>query len=808
MNQLEPGARPGSHVVDGPTLADRLQRRMPLADVLSMAMQIVDALESAHQQGIVHRDLTPTSIKLREDGAMKVLGFGSTQAGVPPGTAAYMAPEQVAGKSVDKRADIWSFGCVLYEMLTGRPAFDGAGISDTLSSVVGSDPDWTALPPSTPASIRRLLRRCLEKPLNKRLADIADARLDLEEAASPSTGSSAGAVAFPMWQRALPWGLATVCIVALAAVLVSGSPWRRPLVIRPMRLSVDLGVIADETASPATVAVSPDGNSAAFVPLRRSDNSSQLYLRSFDRPDAVPLPGTEGALFPFFSPDGQWVAFFASGKLKKIAVTGGEPITLCDAPNGRGGSWGEDGTIVFSPDSLAALSRVSSAGGEPQPLTTLDADEQTQRTPQILPGGRAVLYTSLTSRDKQFNFNQANLVVQPLPTGARKVVVRGAFYGRYALSGHLLYMHRSTLVAAPFDRERVELTGPERPVAERVISFGLAGSAMFAISSSGTLVYVRQFLAGDARPITWLDRSGRSTILRSTSSTWSNFSFAPDGRRLALVTSDGKQDDIWVDDLGRDAIDRVTRFNASSQVPVWTPDGRRIVFTSMLGEKEVAKSWNLYWLQADGSGALQRLTTSPNMQTPGSWHPSGKVLAFIEQQGSHSTVMLLPMEGDERSGWRPGTPTPLSNGAFDQRAPAFSPDGRWLAYESNQSGPYNVYVRRFPGPGVPIPISTSGGQSPRWSRTRPELIYETPDRRIVIVNYSVSGDAFHPDQPRPWPEAQSTRGFGRGFDLHPDGDRLLLPAVGEAGSPPKWDRLNLILNFFDELRRIAPAQSR
>jgi serine/threonine-protein kinase len=270
--------------------------------------------------------------------------------------------------------------------------------------------------------------------------------------------------------------------------------------------------------------------------------------------------------------------------------------------------------------------------------------------------------------------------------------------------------------------------------------------------------------------------------------------------------SDGKQSDIWVDDWGRDAPERVTHFNSGSGSPVWTPDGRRIAFGSMLGEKEVARTFNLYWLQADGSGALQRLTTSTNRQAAGSWHPSGKILAFTEQR-PQSTVMLLPMEGDERSGWKPGTPTVFLSGDFDVRGPAFSPDGRWMAYESTQSGKYNVYVRPFPGPGIQTPISTSGGRLPKWSRTRRELIYETLDRRVMIVNYTAEGDSFHPDEPRPWPEAK-LQPANLAFDLHPDGDRLVLPAVGDSGPAPKWDRLELILNLFDELRRIAPAQAR
>jgi len=822
-------------LVDGPTLADRLQRAMPLAEALSIARQLADALEAAHAQGIIHRDLKPANIKVRDDGTVKVLDFGlaraldpsvtssagslesptisdgSTQPGLVLGTPAYMAPEQALGKPADKRADIWSFGCVLYEMLAAKRAFAGSEISDTLARVIGSDPDWTALPPSTPAPIRRLLRRCLEKPLNKRLADIADARLDIEEASSPSVGltPTSASVAFSGWRRVLPWAVAATSAGALAAVLVSGS--RTASVARPMRLSVDLGLRGEGTtpASPATLALSADGASVAFVPVKRSDNLPQLYLRTFDRADAVLLPGTEGANGPFFSPDGQWVGFFASGKLKKIAVTGGEPITLCDAPNGHGGNWGEDGAIVFSADQQTALSRVPSAGGRPEPLTALEPGEKTQRWPQVLPGGKTVLYSSLSPAGNLFDFNQSNLVAQRLPNGPRKIVVRGAYFGRYVLSGHLLYLHDDTLFAVPFDRERLELTGPARPLADRLVSNTEAGTAMFAVSSSGVLVNVRRFLDGDVRPITWLDRSGRSAMLRSTPSAWGDFSFAPDGRRLAVTASDGKQGDIWVDDLGRDALDRVTHFNSGSGTPTWTPDGRRIAFSSMLGEHEVARTYNLYWVQSDGSGTLQRLTTSPHLQTPGSWHPSGKILAFTER-GPRSAVMLLPMEGDERSGWKPGNPTIFSSGAFDQRAPAFSPDGRWLAYESNQSGTFNVYVRPFPGPGAQIPISTSGGEFPTWSRTRHELIYGTRDRRVMIVNYSVQGDSFRADQPRPWPEAQlkPELGHSRGFDLHPDGERLVLPAVGETGPAPKWDRLDLILNVFDELRRIAPAQTR
>ncbi len=826
-------------LVEGPTLADRMHRAIPLTEVLAIAGQVVDALEAAHAQGIVHRDLKPANIKVREDGTVKVLDFGLartyahepeaagtlasptgsigvTHVGLVLGTAAYMAPEQALGKSVDKRADIWSFGCVLFEMLAGRRAFPGNEISDTLSRVTGVDPDWTALPPSTPAPLLRLLKRCLEKPLNRRLADIADARLDIEEASSSPPSSTralaSDRVTIHTSTRALLWVITVACATALAFVIISGTRRGTTPAARPLRLSVELGTGGTAVTPPqrAVLAVSPDGASVAFVAVTPSDGTPRLYVRNLDRLDATLLPGTEGADAPFFSPDGQWIAFFASRKLKKIAVTGGAAVTLCDAPNGRGGTWGEDATIVFSPGLLTPLWRVSASGGTPQAVTALDAGEATQRWPQILPGGRAVLYSSL-SPAADLDFDNGNLVVQAISTGAPKVVVRGAYYGRYVRSGHLLYVQRGTLFAAPFDRERLELTGPPRPVVDRVNTNFTGGTAMFDVSSSGALVYVPGGLGGNPGPIEWLDRSGRRASLRSTPSQWFDLAFEPAGHRLAFSMWDGNRTDVWVDDWARDAMDRLTHFDRHSQWPVWTPDGRRIVFASLFGEKE-GQTFNLYWQQSDGSGTAQRLTTSPNMQVPGSWHPNGKVLAFTEQ-ASHFTVMLLRLEGDEQSGWKPTTPTALLSGAFDQRAPRFSPDGRWLAYESNQSGQYNVYVRPFPGPGTQTTISTSGGLFPTWSRTRPELIYATFDRRVMVVNYSTEGDSFHADAPRQWPDAQLTSRFTAGipsriFDLHQDGERLALAAGRNTAPPPTWNRLDLVLNFFDELRRIAPAQTR
>jgi serine/threonine protein kinase/Tol biopolymer transport system component len=828
--------------VDGPTLAGRIAHgAMPLHEVLPIAKQIADALDAAHQQGIIHRDLKPANIKVREDDTVKVLDFGlakaldlttpsaipqapspsHTRPGVVLGTPAYMAPEQALGKAGDKRVDIWSFGCVLYEMLTARRAFAGNEIADTLSLVIGKDPDWTSLPPNTPAPIRRVLRQCLHKDRNRRLADIADARLDIEEALSPSAGSSAGVVpdrvANPTtWLRVVPWIVAAACATALAVVLISGSPSRKTPVPGPLRLNADLGaggaaVVAFSTG--ASLALSPDGAKVAFVAYKPSDGIPRLYVRPLERLEAVLLPETDGADGPFFSPDGQWIAFFSSGKLKKISVTGGAAITLCDASNGRGGTWGEDGIIAFSPDRQSGLWGVSSSGGSPQPLTTLDVGEVTERWPQFLPGGKAVLYSSL-SPVGDFDFDKGNLVVQKLPTGVRKVVERGAYYGRYVPSGHLVYLRNGTLFAAAFDPERLELTGPPLPVVDSVTTNTTGGAGLFALSSSGAIVYVRGGSAGsDDRPIDWIDRSGKSSVLRSAPSHWGTLRFAPDGRRLAIDVLDGKQWDIWVDDWARGAMTRLTTSTTHSLTPVWTPDGRRIVFASQRGEKAINTTFNLYWQRADGTGDAQRLTTSANLQLPVSWHPNGRVLAFEEQSPSHFDVMLLTMDGDEASGWKPGKPTVFVSSAFDQRAPAFSPDGRWLAFESSQSGQFNVYVRPFPGPGSPLQISTAGGVFPTWSR-RHELLYSTLDQRVMVVDYLVEGGSFRAEPPRPWPEARYKSGGltgripSKGFDLHPDGNRLALAPVGETETAVRRDRLEIILNFSNELRRIAPIQKR
>ena len=635
------------------------------------------------------------------------LTVGGTREGMILGTAAYMSPEQARGKTVDKRADVWAFGCVLYEMLTGQAAFAGENVTDVLAGILEREPDFSLLPGTTPPAIRRLLRRSLEKDPKRRLSDIADARIEIDEAlTAPSAEASAAtrvSVQPAEWRRAWPWAVAAGATAIAAAMLALWAPWQTVTPRAPLRLTADLGADASlataairNTNIGTSVVLSPDGALFAFVAQRTSAAAPELYVRRLEQLQATALAGTEGAASPFFSPDSQWIAFFAQGKLKKVAVTGGPVVTLCDATNGRGGSWGEDGTIVFTPstaDSGLFLWRVSSGGGKPEPLTKPGVEEATQRWPQVLPGGKAVLYTG---QGGVGNYEGANLVVQPLPAGPRKIVHRGGYYGRYLPSGHLVYIHDGTLFAAPFDVVRLEMTGQPVSALEGVASNPSTGAAQFAVSDTGTIVYLPGRSTSGPVPIQLMDREGKTTLLRDTPAIWSSPAFAPDGRRLAMDISDGQQRDVWVYEWTGDTLSRLTTDSSDDRKPVWTPDGRRIVFSS----SRDGGIFNLYWQRTDGTGEIQRLTNSRNHQMPGSWHPSGKFFAFSEDNPqTGNDVMILPMDGDEASGWKPGTPTAFLNSPYIEVEPAFSPDGQWLAYVS-QCVPASRSVRAtVSGPG-------------------------------------------------------------------------------------------------------------
>jgi Tol biopolymer transport system component len=817
-------------LVSGETLADRVKREgaVPVEEALKIAIQIAEALEAAHEKGIIHRDLKPANVKVTPEGKVKVLDFGlakafagdtvdsnpsqsptlsavATMQGVLLGTAAYMSPEQARGKSVDKRTDIWAFGCVLYELLTGKQAFAGDDITDILAAVVRAEPDWQALPAATPVKIRDLLRRCLQKDKAQRMQAAGDARIEIHEAlTSPAT--SEPVVAQRKNRNQVSWAAATGAFALIAVASTIGFVLRAPKppqLLQAMRLSADVGADASLYADfgPAAI-LSPDGTRLVLV-AAGSDQKRRIYVRPLDQLQATVLPDTEGARDPFFSPDSQWLGFFADGKLKKISVQGGASVTLCDAFFDIGGSWGDDGAIVFAKDAGSALSKVSSAGGTPQPLTTLDkqSGEGTQRWPQVLPGSKAVLFTSNTHL---IDHEDADIVVYSMASGQRKVLQRGGFYARYLPSGHMVYIHEGTLFAVPFDLKRLEATGQPAPVLEDVVTASNAAGAQFSFSETGSFVYIAGRNAIQSVSIYWMDHEGKFAALRVTPGGYSNPAFSPDGNRLALEINDGRRKDIWVYEWQRDTPTRLTFAGETNRYPVWTPDGQRIVYSS----QEKGGAFNLWWVRADGAGDAQRLAESKSQQIAGSWRPDGKVLALTQPNpGTSFDIMTLPIEGDEKSGWKPGELRPFVNSTFNEAAPGFSPDGHWLAYMSNESGNFEVYVRPFPGPGGKWQVSTGGGVFPKWSRNGKELFYRTQDSKIMMVTYTASGDSFRADKPQLWSPGQFTD-VGPGifnFDLHPDGKRF---AVLKAGSEqaPAANKVSFIFNFFDELRRKLPPR--
>ena len=692
---------------------------------------------------------------------------------------------------------------MLYELLTGKQTFHGEDVTDILAAVVRAEPDWQALPPATPVKIRDLLRRCLQKDRRQRFHDAADVRIEIEEAlvAPAAAVAATAAPATKVWRERMAWPVVAAVLALTTIALAIGFVLRAPKPPQPMRLSAEIGADANlfTTSGPAAI-LSPDGTRLALV-AAGSDQKRRIYVRSLDQLQATALSGTENAIDPFFSPDGQWIGFFADGKLKKISVQGGAAVTLSDAASDRGGSWSEDGTIVFC--AAPALSEVSSAGGTPQPLTTLDkqAGETAQRWPQVLPGGKVVLFTSSTHG---FNYEDAEIVVYSMASGQRKTVQRGGFHARYLPSGHLVYMHEGTLFAVPFDLKRLEVTGQPAPILEGVVTNPNAG-AQFSFSETGNLVYVAGRGGGQNVSIYWMDREGKFTPLRETPGGYFDPAFSPDGKRLALEISDGKRRDIWVYEWERDALTRLTFAGEVNQFPAWTPDGQRIAYSSV----EKGGVYNLWWIRADGAGDAQRLAESKSPQFAGSWRPDGKVLAFHQNNpGTGNDIMTLSIEGDEKAGWKPGEPKPFVNSAFSELDPAFSPDGRWLAYVSNESGSAEVYVRPFPGPGGKWQISSGGGLYPKWFRNGKELFYRAADSKIMVVTYTASGDSFHADKPQLWSPGQFTdRGATYNFDLHPDGKRFaVLKAPGTEQAAPV-NKVSFVFNFFDEVRhKLPPAK--
>jgi serine/threonine-protein kinase len=717
-------------LVSGETLAERVEREgaVPIEEALAIAKQIAEALEAAHEKGIIHCDLKPANLKVTPEGKVKLLDFGlakafegdatnidignsptlsraATMQGVILGTAAYMSPEQARGKSVDKRTDIWAFGCVLYELLCGRPAFKGEDVTEILAAVVKMEPDWNRLPESTPPSIHTLLRRCLRKDKRQRLPDAAGVRIEIEdEVANPSAATGAAAPE-KSWQRSIPLSLAAP-VAAMLMVVVGILAWMlKPALPSPPQNSahVQVGLPPGDRLQTVNlnVAVSADGTTLAYIGIH--EGVSQLHVRALNAPEAKAIPGTEGGFSLFFSPDGQWIGFFAQGKMKKAPVADGAPLSVCESGVG-GASWGTDDTIVFS-DGVHLLG-VSAAGGKPKILTTPDfaKGEYSHRYRQILPGGKDVMFTALDG----CGWDESRIEVLRLDTGERRVLIRGGHTGRFLPSGHLVYYRAGALLAVPFDLAHIEVKGNAPvTVADGVLQNNGTIGAAYAVSTTGVLAYIPALGAHQfEQRLVWVDRGGKIEPLAAAARTYSNAALSPDGQHVAVsITSSTSV--LWIYDLTRGSLTQLTSEQSTSSNPLWTPDGRRVVYRS-----NKAGIWNLYWRPADGSGAEERLTTSDNSDTPYSWSPDGKVLAFAK--GSHD-IWILPLGGDRKA--QPFLQTPSIS-----TSPQFSPDGRWLAYISEESGGAQVYVQPYPGPGGKWQVSTDGGTLPQWNPNSRELL--------------------------------------------------------------------------------------
>jgi Tol biopolymer transport system component len=800
-------------LVEGEDLAQRIARGpIPVEDALAIGLQIAQALEAAHEKGIVHRDIKPANIKVRPDGTVKVLDFGlakaweaevasasplmsptithpQTRAGLILGTAAYMAPEQAAGAPTDGRADIWAFGVVLYEMLTGRRLFEGETVSHVLASVLKDEPTWEGMPAELPPRVLDLMKRCLRKKPRSRLQSIGDARIVLEEViADPTAAASAvpavatmpAASAPPLWRRALPWGLAGLAVVAAATVAVLG---HRPA---PMHRVVRFQITTPDTLTDVdTPKISPDGRMIAF---NATDDKgvTQVWIRSLDDLDAHPVAGTEGATRPFWSPDSRYLGFIAGGKLKKVPIAGGPPQVLADTPTGSDGSWGSSGVILFDGQTNDPIRRVSASGGTPQTAVEPDGKRGITQVawPDFLPDGRHFLYTVDGKKPGERYLMAGSIDGKEEP---RRLADVGSL-ARYAPPGYLLYVREDSLLAQPFDASALKTTGEAVPLAEH-LGPSAVGQADFSVAANGTVVYRNGWTA--RRHLVWVDRAGKEVGDADQPAVFRDTALSPDGKTLAVTIDDPSSGnrDIWLRDLVRSVTSRFTFDPAQDSCPVFSPDGRTIVFSST----RAAGSPDLYEKSTSGSGQVTLLLKTGDTLIAQEWSRDGRWLA-VNRLGEKTGWDIL---GVAMSGPDKGKVVPIVDGPFNELRPSFSPDGNWIAYQSNESGRPEIYVRPFPGPGGKWQVSSSGGVEPEWSADGREILYVSIASKLVSVPVSV-GATFTAGQPKELFEAhlQPILLRNRWLATRDDARFLLLEPEGAARALP----MTVVLNWPEALK--------
>jgi Tol biopolymer transport system component len=798
-------------LVEGETLAQKLSKGpLPVEEALAICRQIAEALEAAHEKGVIHRDLKPANVMISEADKVKILDFGlakalsdetqsvdssqsptlteaMTRPGVILGTAAYMSPEQAKGKVVDKRADIWAFGCILYECLTGKRAFKGETVTEMLAAILRGEPDWQELP-ETPSNIRFLLRRCLEKDMSMRFHCAADVRIEIEEVHDIGKAAARAKRPWP-W---LAWVVTVVAVaVALAAVIV---PRMTPQPPTPAlaRFAVTAPPGMTVVADGASIAVSPDGRRLAFI-AADSTGMPQLCIRNLDSLSAQLLPGTENALLPFWSPDSRFIAFFAEGKLKKVPVGGGSPEVICDAPSGRGGSWSKNGMIIFAPQAMGPLLMIPADGGNAVEITKPDSSrhETGLRFPCFLPDGRHYLYVSLPRKREGFDVYLGELDSKQ-PT--RIMAAGGAPVP--AVTGYLLLVRGNRLVAQEFDRLRLRPTGRIVPLDDAPPGSSFDGAPLLSASENGVLIHTATNLPNTQ--LVWFDRMGRSLgSVPLPPAGYGSPSISADGRWATISkTNSPTSSDLWLVDLQRAVTTRLTfdgllaTSGGAGATAVWSPDGSRVAY--MCNRSGL---YDVYQVLTNGTGKPEPLVQSDVVfKTPVTWSPDGKYLVWSQNvEPTQWDLWLLPMQGDRK-------PVPYLCTPFDENTAAISPDGRWLAYDSNETGRTEIYVRSFPEPREKHRVSVSGGTAAQWSQDGRELLFWTSGQMAYTVGSIFTVDvqtspSFKAGTPRLlFTPRQDLVGIAATADLK----RFLAAVPVEGSAPPS---ITVMLNWQAGLKK-------
>ncbi len=795
-------------LIEGGDLSVRIARgALPRAEAVAIAIQVAGALEAAHERGIIHRDLKPGNIKVGGDGAVKVLDFGlakvidpsagsnpdlmnsptitspATQMGMILGTAAYMSPEQARGRPVDRRADIWAFGVVIYEMLTGRRPFGGEDISLTLAAILKEDVDFAALPSDTPAAIRRLLRRCLEKDPRRRLSAIADARLELEEVASDAgDGAVVRGAGGQRWRTAaLAAGAGLLAGMAILAAVMTlrESP---PPAASVVRSEIALGPLQLVIDGNRGFWIDPAGSEIVFVG-QAADQPSRLYRRRLADDVPAAIPGTDHASGPFFSQDGQWLVFTQLGRLKKMPAAGGGALDLGDVGGAAGVSFLPDGDLILNPNHGEGLFRVPASGGPRAPLTTVahDRGEAGHHWPHVLPGGAHVVFT--VEIDGK-TYSEARIELLTLASGERRTLIEGGTDARYVSSGHLLYWREGDVWRVPFDPVRGQVTGASTAVLRDVLTVEPNGQSMYAVAGNGTVAYVTGRDPQEERDIVLVNRTGASRRLSTERRAFESAVISPDGRQLA-VTIVAANDSLWTMEIGRSSLTRIT-FESENSRPVWSPDGARLALTRYAG----GEARRLFVMPSDGSAAPELVRDSGGRsETSESWSAAG-VLAFVRNETSGPDIWVIDLEGKREARAFLAT-------RFNESQPRFSPDGKWIAYASDESGRMEVYVRPYPGPGQKHLISSGGGSEPRWRGDGRELFYRNGDQVLVVS--LAPGPPIGVSLPRvlftgSYEAATNTWST---WDVMPDGQSFVL--IQDAGRPRT--SISLVQNWFAGIRK-------